>query len=168
MRTKYCIGVLFTVLLSNSLLVSKQRGPSTPEERAKVLSIAQKLEASPLDKDLRKDREWALLWLIQVPDVSVKLCTSMLGNFIESKYKYSSEITAVQMLSSAAFVIEHPEKSGDDAAQYKAGVEGVLKAYRAILESNAKAKSKHLDDLVAKENQGELDNFISEARKKCK
>src|SRR5262249_35079023 len=47
-----------------------KRGPSTPEERTRFVAIAQKLEQSPLNAGLRPEREWALLWLIQVPDVT--------------------------------------------------------------------------------------------------
>jgi hypothetical protein len=161
------IGVL-TLCLVTPAQSAAQRGPSTAAERERAVSIAHKLEKAPLDKSLHPDREWALLWLIQVPDVHVKLCTSVLGDFMNSKYKYASDIVGQLTLSSAAFVIEHPDQASDDLAQYMGGVEGVLKAYKSILREKPKAKSKALDDLLQKQSQGELAEFIREASKSCK
>ncbi len=145
------------------------RGPSTPEERAREVAITHKLEAAPLDESLRSDRQWAILWLVQVPDVNVKLCLSLLGDYMKSKYKYSPEIAAQLTLASAAFVIEHPEKADDPFAQYVAGVESVLKAYQAILKSKPEAKSKALDELLQKQDQKQLEDYVrTQAAKVCK
>ena len=68
----------------------EQRGPSTPEERSRFVSIAHKFEANPLDPALAKDREWAILWLIQVPDLHVKMCTDLLGAaYNKEKYRHA-------------------------------------------------------------------------------
>jgi hypothetical protein len=142
------------------------RGPSTPEEREEFIAIAHKLEQSPLDKSLRKEREWALLWLIQVPDVHVNICTTPLGDFMDSKYKYSAEIVGQMTFSSGVFAIEHLGKPADDAAQYLAGVEGALNAYQAILKSKPEAKSKALDGLLEKQNRGQLADFVRDASSK--
>ena len=144
------------------------RGPSTKAEREKAVRIAHQIEAAPLDKGLRSDREWALKWLIEVPDVHVVLCPHVLGDFLNTKYKYSSEIMVQLTLSSAAFVIEHPDQAGDPAAQYLGGVEGVLKAYQAILKEKPKARSKVLDALLEKQSKGELKGFVEAASKRCK
>ena len=163
-------GVLLAVVcLCSFACAQNQRGPSTPEERERFVTIAHKLEQAPLDTSLQKEREWALLWLIQVPDVHVKMCTAALGNFLKSKYKYSSEITIQLTFSSGAFVIEHPDKADDDLAQYVAGAEGALKAYQAILAAHPDAKSKELDQLLEKQAQGQLTDFVRESSKKsCK
>lgn len=97
-----------------------KRGPSTPEERQRFVTIAQKLEQSPLDAGLRPEREWALLWLIQVPYISVKICTALLGGFIKKKYKYSPELVAQLTLASGEFIIEHRDQAQDTNAQYVA------------------------------------------------
>lgn len=139
------------------------RGPSTPEETARFVAIAQKLEQSPLDPGLRPEREWALLWLIQVPDVNVKLCTAPLGDFMKKKYKYSTEIVAQLTFSSGQFIIEHPDQAKDVNAQYVAGVEGALRAYQSILRAKPDAKSKELDELLQKQTQGTLTEYVHEA-----
>ncbi|HEY6249726.1 MAG TPA: hypothetical protein VI685_07175, partial [Candidatus Angelobacter sp.] len=51
-----------------------QRGPSTPEERQRFLTLVHKLEQTPLDKSLQTEKRWALIWLVQVPDIHVKMC----------------------------------------------------------------------------------------------
>lgn len=163
-------GWLAVLVLSLSALAQggSSRGPSTAEERERAVTIAQKLEAAPLDKNLRPDREWLLRWLIEVPDIHITLCTDVLGDFMKSKYRYSPEIVSQLTFSSAAFVIQHPDKSADKAAQHTAGVEGVLKAYVSILKSKPDAKSKPLDELVERQSQGQLADYVREASKGCK
>jgi hypothetical protein len=99
----------------------EQRGPSTPEERARFVTIAHQFEANPLDPALATDREWAIIWLIQVPDIHTKLCTNVLGPaYDKEKYRHAPEVTAQLVLSSGAFIIENPDKAKDDQAQYLA------------------------------------------------
>jgi len=146
-----------------------QRGPSTPEERARFVSIARKFDANPLDPSLKQDREWAILWLIQVPDIRAKMCTEVLGPaYNKEKYRHASEITMQLLLSGGAFVIENPDNAKDDKAQYLAAVEGALKAYQSILREEPEATSKALNDLQQKQSQSTLADFVRESSKKCK
>jgi hypothetical protein len=168
---KIVLSVTLLLTLSAVCLSQNQakRGPSTPEERERFVSIAHKFQTNPLDSGLAKDREWAILWLIQVPDISAKMCTDVLGgSFIKEKYSHAPEITAQMLLSSGAFAIENPDKAKDDKAQYLSAVEGVLKAYQAILQQEPQAKSKALDDLLQKQSDGKLADFVRDASKKCK
>jgi carboxypeptidase Q len=168
---KIVLSVTILLTLSAICLAQKQekRGPSTPEERERFVSIAHKFQANPLDPSVVKDREWAILWLIQVPDISAKMCTEVLGGaYNKEKYSHAPEITAQMLFSSGAFVIENPDKAKDDKAQYLAGVEGVLKAYQAILQQDPQGKSKALDDLLQKQSDGKLADFVRDASKKCK
>jgi hypothetical protein len=167
------IDLSLAILLTLSAIAvaqkQEQRGPSTPEERSRFVSIAHKFEANPLDPALAKDREWAILWLIQVPDIHTKMCTDVLGAaYNKEKYSHAPEITAQMLLSSGAFVIENPEKVKDDKAQYVAAAEGVLKAYQAILKTEPDAKSKALDGLLQKQSEGKLAEFVRDSAKKCK
>lgn len=164
-------AIVFWLLFYLSVVAVSQQNhpPSTPEERQRFVTIARKLEQSPLDPSLKKDREWGLLWLIQVPDISVNICTAALGNFYDEKSKYSAEMTAQLTFSSGAFVIEHTDQANDQLAQYMAGVEGALNAYKAILRAQPEAKSKELDRMLAKQAQGELSDFVKESTQKhCK
>lgn len=170
---RYGLSLLATMLLFLSLCAAqqgqKQRGPSTAEERARFVSIAHEYEVNPLDPAVKKDQEWAILWLIEVPDIHTKLCTDALGKaYNKENYTYAPTIVTQMLLSSGAFVIENPEKAKDDKAQYLAGVEGVLKAYQSIIKEQPQTRSKALDDLLQKQSQGELPDFVRDAAKKCK
>lgn len=156
------------LLLFGNGAFAQQRGPSTPEERARVVEVARALEQDPLDKENKKGREWALAWVIQVPDLTIKLCTDLLGPVAGSKKNYSSELIAQLIISSAAFAIEHPDKATNDNAVSLAGVEGTLKAYEAILKEKPKARHEFLDELLQKRDKGELSHLVEETMKKCK
>jgi carboxypeptidase Q len=156
-----CLAVLALGALSFAQGETK-RGPSTAEERQRFLAITHRMQETPLDPDLRPEREWALRWLAEVPDVTASICTAPLGEFMKKKYKYSPEIVIQLTFSSGAFVIEHPEQAKDAMSQYIAGVEGALKAYQSILKVKPDTKSKELDDLVQKQNQGTLSSYVRE------
>lgn len=143
------------------------QAPSTPEERARLVALAHKLESNPLDPNLRAEREWAIKWLSEVPDIHVSMCPTILGDY--HKYKYFFEITTQLMLAGAEFSIENPDQAKDQVGQYLASAQGALKAYGAILQQSPKAKSKALDEVVEQRNAGKLKELIQEsASKNCR
>jgi hypothetical protein len=95
---------------------SSQRGPSTPQERTRAVEVAHRLQANPLAPEVRSEREWLLVWLSQVPDISVSLCPALYGDLGDSKGTNPSAIIATELASEAAFVIEHPDQAKDHAA----------------------------------------------------
>lgn len=147
---------------------AQQRGPSTPQERARVVQTAKSLQSDPLAPNVQENREWLVKWLIEVPDISVKMCTTFLGDLGDSKSGYSGAIIATMLASEAAFVIEHPEKAEDIEAVYLAGVDGVLHGYEAIHLKNTSYHLPHLDDLIQKREQGKLSDYIHTTAKKCR
>ena len=149
-------------LLAQIVPAQDERKPSTPEERAEAVRIARALEADPLGKDAAASREKLLKWLVEVPDISVKVCTSFFKPLIGKKKNYSTELEMQPMFSSAAFVIENPDKATDEPAIYQAGLEGTLKAYEAILKTKPKARWDFLDDLLARRDKGELKDYVME------
>src|SRR6266436_8313020 len=90
--------------------------PSTPEDRAKAVEIAAALESDPLSKQAKAQRNWIVHWLIDVPDINVKLCGNLLGPLLGSDKNYSAEIYTQMAPSSAAFIIKNPEKAQDNVA----------------------------------------------------
>src|SRR5439155_23032939 len=111
---------------------TQQSGTSTDEERARAVQTAKSLQSDPLAPNVQQDREWLLKWLIEVPDISVKVCTTFLGDLGDSKSAYPGAIIATMLASEAAFVIEHPDKGKDVGAFYFAGVDGALHSYQSI------------------------------------
>jgi hypothetical protein len=73
----------------------------------------------------------------------------------------------VFVLGMAVYLIEHPQKAADNSAVYLAGVESALRAYRAILKTKPEAKSRGLDELVAKEDEGLLQDYVHDASDAC-
>jgi len=149
-------------------IAAEQRGPSTPEERARAVQTAKALEADPLSPNVQGDREWLIKWLIEVPDISVKMCPTFLGDLGDSKSGYPGALIATMLASEAAFVIEHPDKAKDVEAVYLAGVEGALHGYEAIHKKEMSYHLPHLDDLIEKRDQGKLPDYVHATSKKCK
>jgi hypothetical protein len=69
---------LFITVSGEKSVYSQERGPSTSEERTKAVQFARDLEADPLGPNAKEERSWITVWLIQIPDITVKFCTSLL------------------------------------------------------------------------------------------
>lgn len=133
---------------------------STPEERLTWVEITHKLESNPLDDAVNKQGEAAFKRLSEVHDVHVLLCPALLSEFNGMKYTYSHTITRQYMLASGAFQIQNPDKAADAKATNLAAVESVLKTYQSILQQKPDAKAKALDDLLKKQSQGKLVEYV--------
>jgi len=167
--SKIALLISVVLLLTSSGWAQKKRGPSTPEERDTAVKAARLLEVDPFHKDSKKMREWFTLWLIEVPDIHIELCSDYLGPVAGSNKNYATEIFGQTMFASAAFIIEHPEQASDRVAVNLAGVEGALKVYEAILKTKPKAKWEFLDALLAKRENGEERSYVQEVTQtKCK
>lgn len=130
------------------LCFAADRGPSTPEERARAVEIAKKMEAYPLNKQIKDEYKWLLVFAIQIPDISIPMCTAPVIDAMPKKYKYGGELGAQIMASSLAFAIEHPDKAKDQQALFLAGTEGALRVYEVILKQDPKARLDKLDELI--------------------
>ncbi|MFL6314059.1 MAG: hypothetical protein ACJ71W_18325 [Terriglobales bacterium] len=60
---------------------------STPEDRQRMVTIAHKLEVSPLDPALALERQWAVNFAVAAADVHVRICPILLGDLRRPKYK---------------------------------------------------------------------------------
>jgi hypothetical protein len=147
---------------------STPRGPSTPEERQRVLAITQKLEAAPLDETLYKERDWAGTWLLSVPDIRIKSCTALLVDLRRPRYKYLTQLWTQVRIAGTAFHIEHPDKVDDHLGESLAGMRSALKAYSAIVKTDPAARSKALDDLVDQQSKGTLSEWVQERISRCR
>jgi hypothetical protein len=145
-----------------------KRGPSTPDERKRAVEMATFLEKNPLAKEAKDLRAALLVFLTEVPDIKIKLCTNVLGPSKRFKGDYESELFGQLAYSQAKFVIENPDKAQDDAAVYLAGVEGVLRTWQAIKEEKPKAKFELMEELLQKRQAGTLADYVKDAMKGCK
>jgi hypothetical protein len=166
--------VSFIVLSLSALFLhaaqdEPKRAPSTAEERQRFLAVTRKLEQNPLDKSLYEDKKWARQWLEDIPDINVNICAPVLFgvDFLREQNKYTPQLSFQATFGEAAYIIEHPDKKGDTTSQYIAGAESALKAYSAIVKSDPTAKSRALDDLLEKQRQGKLADFVRDSSKAC-
>jgi hypothetical protein len=146
---------------------SQGRGPSTPEERKRVVELVSKLQKDPLNPALVKEREWALKWLIEVPDITVSVCSDVLSPVLKTKYRYSSDLFVLHTLSAAAFVIQNPDQAKDQVQVNLAATKAMLDGYEAIVTKDPSRKSKELDELKAVMDSGGLVNFVRVGLAKC-
>jgi hypothetical membrane protein len=144
------------------------RGPSTPEERAKVVALTRWLERDPFGENAPATRQWLREWITEVPDIRFKACNALLGHALGDNYPYSREVNLQVVFSGAAFTIERQDKARDDVPIYTAGVEGALRVYQVLVKSKPDAKLTFLDELVAKRDNGELVDYVARlAKEKC-
>lgn len=172
-RRHIVFSCLLLMFLGASLFAQSQqkRGPSTPEERAKAVQIARALEAHPLQPGNKDMRTWFTVWLIEVPDITIQVCGEELGPVFHESNRdknFVSEIFGQSMFSAASFVIEYPEQANNKVALYLAGVEGSLRAYQSILKVHPEARWPFLDDLILKQQKGELPKYVEKATAKCR
>src|ERR1700733_12462167 len=88
---------------------AQDRGPSTPEERARAVKIAHDLESEPLAKDAKDQRAWVIQWIADIPDITVDVCFDYFGKLPDPPHGHAAEITRQMIISSAAFMIEHSD-----------------------------------------------------------
>ncbi|HEX2330464.1 MAG TPA: hypothetical protein VHN74_17200 [Candidatus Angelobacter sp.] len=166
MRRRFFFLLLVGILGIATAQQQSDRGPSTPDERKRFLAITHKMEEAPLDDNLRDDRDWALQWLIDIPDIQVTPCPDVLSG-LRPTYRYFPHLNGQYSFSMAAFMIEHPEKAKDRVAVNVAGVEGALRAYQAILKAQPRATSSGMEELARKQKAGTLVKFVTDASKDC-
>jgi hypothetical protein len=166
-RKVLAIALLLCLALPLAGQQDQERKPSTPEERQRFVSITRKLEQDPLDEKLYADRKWAMDFLMDIPDITVSSCWPVLGNLAPSQYRYKRELVAQFALEMMAFIIEHPKQVNDVNAQYLAGVEGALRAYRSILKTQPTAASAAMESLAERQSQGKLDAYVRERAQAC-
>ena len=164
-RITYCLTLL---LMLSSSAAAQERGPSTPEERAKTVRLARELETDPLGKEARPSRAWLFKFITTAPDLDIVVCSTLVEELLGTEENYARELSIQPVFSQTAYVIEHPEKSNDRDATLLAGVEGMLRAYESLLKAEPKARHKFLDDLIVKRDKGELAAWVAEeAKTKC-
>lgn len=166
-KHKHLLTLVFVVLCC-VCSANAQGKPSTPEQKKQAVEMVTFLEANPLAKEAKEYRRTLFVFLVEAPDITVKVCPRVLGESKQLKGDYETELVNHLMFSQAKFVIENPDKAGDDAAVYLAGVEGVLRTWQSIKTAKPKAKFPLMDELLEKQKAGTLAEHVQTAMKACK
>jgi hypothetical protein len=155
-----CAVILFCPLLAPTRLPAEERGPSTAEERAKVIDLTRKLENDPLNPQAEEWRVWLAKWIDEVPDIIIPVCPPLLPQLLRSNRNYAHELAMQVVYSSAAFIVEHPREQVDQQAVFQAGVDGMLKAYQSLLKAKPRARWYFLDSLIDMRDKGALKEYL--------
>jgi TonB family protein len=163
---------LTTILLLSSSpagvdCFAQRHKPSTPEERAKVVQMARDLETNPLSEEAKRAQRWFKKWIKDVPDITVAPCPRLLDPVDKSEESYAGGLILQTELSSAAFIIEHPDQAENPHAAFKAGIDGMLKMYQVGLETNPKLRWPFLDTLLEMQKAGKTGEYVREVMAKC-
>lgn len=156
----------FVFLAYGALPAYAADAQSSSADRERFVEIVRALEKKPLPAN-NDDRAWAIRWLEDVPDISVKVCAEPLGGVVGSDYPHSADITVQYVLAMAANVIRHPKTATDEIAQQTAGVESALIAYRAMYRGEPSVRSSALENLLELKAQGKLADFVRQAYDSC-
>lgn len=127
------LALLATIATLTPACAEEKRGPSTPEEREHALGLVDLLEATPDAPEAKEARSWLVIWLSSVPDLKVNFCLDPLGSAQELE-AVPPDLKVQAAFSQAAYQIRHPEADPASPEVFVAGVEGVLRAYRALRE----------------------------------
>ena len=160
------LTIVFAFSVSSGF--AQKRGPSTAAERARAVKIATLLENDPLNKNAKALSRELLIWLIEVPDITVTICTGMLGDYSKIKGDYAGTITTQLSFVETRFVIEHPEEAKDEYRVYLAGVEGALRTYQNLKKAKPRVRFEPLEALLATQEAGQLPEFVRNAMAGCK
>ena len=168
MLKKTSLLIAFVFLCCFTSVHGQTEKPSTPEQLKQAVQIATFLETNPLAKEAKDKRAALLLFLIQAPDITVTVCSNVLGDSKKLKGDYESELVTQLTFSQAKFMIENPDKANDEAAVQLAGVEGVLRMWQAIKTAKPKAKFPLMDELLQKQQAGTLAEHVQAGLQGCK
>ena len=166
-RTSLLTLAFVFLCFASSTYAQGQRPPSTPAQRKQAVEIATFLETTPLAKEAKDYRSALFVFLTEVPDITVKICTSVFGESKRFKGDYESELMMQMGFSQAKFIIENPQKAQDEGAVYLAGVEGVLRTWQAIKTAKPKAKFSLMDELLEKQKAGTLAEHVQAGMEGC-
>ena len=161
MGRKLFVLLALTVLAASIPAECKMRGPSTPEERARALDYIQSLEQKPLAKDSVEKRIWLTEWIVQVPDITVRMCCKALDSLDIVNDTYSNQLRMQAIYSQAGYILQHPEVKSE-AQKQAAGLAGTLRAYQAIRRFDPSAEYPVLDNLLSLQRQGKLVRYLEQ------
>lgn len=139
------------------------RGPSTAEERDRVVKMAQDCEKDPLTV-MAKEGRWFEKWLDEVPDFTFG--PEATARWCEGAAKGDLKRVLVfqYQLSGVAYQIQHqislPKTLEEKQAIHLAALEGVLRAYESLLPRRAENRSEKMDEALALRAKGELPAFV--------
>lgn len=162
-----CAVVVISSGLALPAFAQSARGPSTPEENARVVQLAAVSDKDPIAAMTSADGRWFEKWADDVPDYRFGpdkgAYWMMVGGAAKGDLK--RVLRFHHTLSTAAYQVQHhitdPEKNPEESdATTLAGVEGLLRAYESLLAKGPANRSEQLDQAIAARDKGALAAFV--------
>jgi carboxypeptidase Q len=148
------------------------RGPSTPEERAKVVRLAAEATQDPLKVHATEGR-WFAKWIDEVPDLAFG--PEAPARWMEGAVTGDLRRVAIftYELGGVAHMIQHgltdPRKAPDHGlAVHTAALEGVVRAYGVLRDLKPGNRSPKMDEALARLEQGTFPAFVKDLFGKTK
>ena len=160
----FALVTLFSALASPSF-TQAARGPSTADERARVVKLADESRKDPLAVQAA-NAAWFEQWLSDVPDFMFKPQAVAKWCMRAAKGDMKQIIQFQFGVGALSHQIKHnmpdPTKPADISAVNLAALDGVLAAYQALLAKDPANRSPRMDQAVIRRDKGELALFARE------
>jgi len=141
--------------------------PSTEKTRREIVKLATAIEANPLAKESRRNRQKALQIIEISQDLRLRSCRALLGELSLSRKLGAMELRAHLSIAAACYLADHPDASGSDVRTAVAGLEGVVRAYASMRRADLRIAIPEADDLAARYERGELEAYAADALANC-
>ena len=158
---------LLIVLLLITLDSAWARQNSTPEERQKIVQLSKQYEKNILAPGAKEIASQVLEWWIEVPDVTLNWCPSLLTDEMPQGQELAEAVLLEGLAAAGVFVLENPKRASDDRASWIAGLEGVVRAYQNLLELDEGHRDHFLDKLVKIQSSGRLGEYVDKHSEEC-
>jgi hypothetical protein len=124
------------------------RGSQSEAGMQRAAATMKRLAQYPLAEGATRARSAYRNWVQSRDDLRVDLCGSVLQPITEANTPHQGVLVSQYVLSSAAFKIEYPRFSNDAEYVTRAGLNGVVSAYRAIKRHDASVTRPSLERLA--------------------
>ena len=106
-------------------------------------------------------------WIIEIPDITVNVCFDYFGKLPDPPRGHSTEIARQMIISSAAFMIEHPDKAKDEQAVALSGLLGRDQGLPGDPEAGLRVALGANGQTGPNARAGKLDDYVADTRRKC-
>lgn len=139
---------------------SHPRATTTPEQRQRVVRVTRALESVPFGETATANREWALSLIDHAPDIFPLIRARMFSDVADAPVPDRRPLYAQFVFGFVTFQLENPDRAGDGAAVYHAGLASCLHVYRTALERDSSNRIKFLDVANEQERGGTLQQYV--------
>ena len=162
---RVAVAVVVLVLMCNAVWAKPKK--STPKERQRIVKLSKQYEENILAPEAGKLANEVMEWWIEVPDLTLSWCPELLTDERPQDQALAEAVLLQGLAAAGVFVIEHPQQESDVRASWIAGLEGVVRAYRNLLELDSGHRDHFLDRLVEIESAGKLDHYVDTHSEAC-